>query len=134
MKYFTLNELTKSATAKRLHIDNTPNVEIKQNLTALVDNILDPLREAWGKPIIVSSGYRCPTLNKAVGGVKNSQHTLGQAADIHTVSDTVEDNKKLYQLIRELDLPVDQCINEYNYNWVHVSYSQKNRRQYLSVN
>lgn len=134
MKYFTLNELTKSATAKRLKIDNTPNDEVTKNLTALVDNVLDPLREAYSKPIIVSSGYRCPTLNKAVGGVKNSQHTLGQSADIHTVSDTVEDNKKLYELIRKLDLPVDQCINEYNYNWIHVSYSQKNRRQYLSIN
>lgn len=133
MKYFTLNELTKSATAKRLKIDNTPNDEVKHNLTALVANILDPLRKAYGNPIIVSSGYRCPQLNKAVGGVKNSQHTLGMAADIHTVSDTVEDNKKLYQLIRELDLPVDQCINEYNYNWIHVSYSQKNRRQYLYI-
>lgn len=134
MKYFTINELTKSATAKRLKIDNTPNDEVIKNLTALVDNVLDPLREAYGQPIIVSSGYRCPQLNKAVGGVKNSQHTLGMAADIHTVSDTVEDNKKLYQLIRTLDLPVDQCINEYNYNWIHVSYSQKNRRQYLSIN
>lgn len=133
MKYFTINELTKSATAKRLKIDNTPNDEVIKNLTALVDNVLDPLREAYGKPIIVSSGYRCPQLNKAVGGVANSQHRTGQAADIHTVSDTVEDNKKLYQLIRTLDLPVDQCINEYNYNWIHVSYSQKNRRQYLSI-
>lgn len=134
MKYFTLTELTKSATAKRLKIDNTPNDEVIKNLTALVDNILDPLREAYGKPIIVSSGYRCPKLNKAVGGVANSQHRTGHAADIHTVSDTLEDNKKLYELVRTLDLPVDQCINEYNYNWIHVSYSQKNRRQYLSIN
>jgi len=133
MKYFTLNELIKSSTAKRLKIDNTPNDEVIKNLTALVDNILDPLREAWGKPIIVSSGYRCPKLNTAVGGVKNSQHTTGEAADIHTVSDTVEDNKKLYQLIRTLDLPVDQCINEYNYNWIHVSFGEKHRRQYLSI-
>ena len=60
MKYFTIVELTKSATASRRGIDNTPSSTIKANLTELVDNILDPLREAWGAPIIVSSGYRCP--------------------------------------------------------------------------
>jgi uncharacterized protein YcbK (DUF882 family) len=134
MKYFTLKELTKSATASRLKIDNTPDANVIQNLNALVNNILDPLREAYGKPIIVSSGYRCPKLNKAVGGVPTSQHMLGQAADIHTVSDSVEDNKKLYELIRKLDLPVDQCINEYNYNWIHVSYGPRNRRRYFNIN
>lgn len=133
MKYFTINELTKSATANRLKIDNTPSAQIQNNLEALVENVLDPLRQAWGQPIIVSSGYRCPALNKAVGGVANSQHKLGQAADIHTVSDTPADNKKLYLLIQKLGLPVDQCINEYGYNWIHVSYSPRHRRQYFKI-
>lgn len=133
MKYFSIDELCKSATAKRLKIDNTPSEYVKANLTALVKNVLDPLREAWKAPIIVGSGYRCEKLNKAVGGVPNSQHKVGQAADIHTVSDKPSDNKKLYELIRKLNLPVDQCINEYGYNWIHVSYSPRHRRQYFAI-
>ena len=133
MKYFTLNELTASTTAKRKGIDNTPDATVKANLTALVANILDPLREAYGKPIVVSSGYRSPKLNRAVGGAAKSQHVTGQAADIHTLSDTPADNKKLYDLILKLKLPFDQLINEYNFNWVHVSYSPRNRRQILKI-
>lgn len=133
MKYFTINELCKSYTAKRNKIDNTPTKEAEQNLINLVNNILDPLREAWGAPIIIGSGYRCPELNKLVGGVKNSQHVTGEAADIKTVSDTKEDNKKLYELIKELNLPVDQCINEYDYDWIHVSYGPRNRRSYFAI-
>ncbi len=133
MKYFTIPELTKSATASRRKIDNTPSAAVIANLTALVDNILDPLREAWGAPIIVTSGYRCVRLNAAVGGVKASQHTLGQAADIRTVSDKPADNKRLFDLIVKLGLPYDQLIDEYGYNWVHVSYSSRNRRQILHI-
>ena len=133
MKYFTLNELTASTTAKRKGIDNTPDATVKANLTALVANILDPLREAYGKPIVVSSGYRCPKLNRTVGGAAKSQHVTGQAADIHTLSDTPADNKKLFDLIQSLKLPFDQLINEYNFNWVHVSYSPRNRRQILKI-
>ena len=133
MKYFTIQELTKSATASRKGINNTPDESVKRNLNSLVDNILDPLREAWGEPIIVTSGYRCGRLNKAVGGAAKSQHMYGQAADIRTVSDKPSDNKKLFDLIRELKLPYDQLIDEYNYNWVHVSYSSRNRRQILHI-
>lgn len=132
-KYFTINELTKSSTAKRLGIDNTPTQEIKDNLSKLIDNILDPLREAYQQPIIVSSGFRCKALNKAVGGAASSQHCLGMAVDIHTVSNTKESNKKLFELIKSLKLPFDQLINEYNYTWVHVSYSPRNRRQILNI-
>lgn len=85
MKYFTIAELTKSLTAIRRNIDNTPSEEIRRSLTALVDNILDPLREAYGKPIIVTSGYRCDKLNKAVKGAASSQHVKGEAADIRTL-------------------------------------------------
>lgn len=133
MKYFTIQELTKSATASRRGINNTPDDSVKKNLTLLVEHILDPLREAWGAPIIVTSGYRCGRLNKAVGGAAKSQHLYGQAADIRTVSDRPEDNKKLFDLIRELKLPYDQLIDEYNYNWVHVSYGPRNRRQILHI-
>lgn len=132
-KYFTINELTKSSTAQRLHIDNTPTQTVKDNLNKLIDNILDPLREQYGQPIIVNSGYRCTKLNKAVGGTSNSQHALGQAADIRTVSNSKESNKQLFELIRKLKLPFDQLINEYNFDWVHVSYGPKNRRQVLNI-
>lgn len=132
-KYFSIAELTKSSTAIKKKINNTPTKEIENNLNQLIDNILDPLREAWGQPIIVGSGYRCEALNKAVGGAAHSQHKLGQAADIHTKSDSREDNKKLFELIKQLKLPFDQLINEYNYNWIHVSYSPRNRRQILNI-
>lgn len=133
MKYFTIRELTRSVTASNKGIDNTPDETVKGNLAALVEKILDPLRERWGAPIIVSSGYRCPKLNRAVGGAKTSQHMKGQAVDIRTVSDTVEDNKKLFNLIIKMGLPFDQLINEYNYNWIHVSYGPRNRRQVLHI-
>lgn len=132
-KYFTIKELTKSTTATRLKIDNTPSQEIKENLEALVENILDPLREEYGEPIIVTSGYRCEKLNAAVGGVKTSQHRLGQAADIRTVSDKPESNKKLFDLIISMKLPYDQVIDEYGYDWIHVSYSPRHRRQILHI-
>ena len=132
-KYFTINELTKSATAQRLHIDNNPTQEVKDNLNKLIDNVLDPLRELYGKPIIVNSGYRCTKLNKAIGGAKNSQHLVGQASDIRTVQNTKESNKELFDLIKNSKLPFDQLINEYDYNWVHVSYSPRNRRQILTI-
>lgn len=132
-KYFTINELTKSATAQRLHINNNPTQEVKDNLNKLIDNVLDPLRELYGKPIIVNSGYRCTKLNKAIGGAKNSQHLVGQASDIRTVQNTKESNKELFDLIKNSKLPFDQLINEYDYNWVHVSYSSRNRRQVLAI-
>ena len=78
-KYFSIAELTKSETANKRKINNKPTKEVENCLNQLIDNILDPLREAYGQPIIVSSGYRCPELNKAVGGARTSQHTLGQA-------------------------------------------------------
>ena len=126
MKYFTFNELCRSETASKHKIDNPPSAEIIANLTALVDNVLDPLREAWGRPIIVTSGYRCEVLNKLVGGAPTSQHKQGQAADISAGS--IEDNKKLFDLAIKLKLPYDQIIDEYGYKWVHISYSSTRRR------
>ena len=133
MKYFTINEMIRSATAKRHGIENIPDEQSRVNLKLLVENILDPLREAWGAPIIVDSGYRCPALNRIVKGSDTSQHLLGQAADIHTLKDTVAENKMLFSLIRELKLPYDQLIDEYNYNWIHVSYSPRHRRRILHL-
>ena len=126
MKYFTIKELIKSTTATAKKIDNTPTKEVEDNLTKLVDKILDPLREAYGKPIKVNSGYRCPKLNRAVGGSATSQHVLGQAADI-TGGSKLE-NKILFDLIKSLKLPFDQLIWENGGVWVHVSFGPRNRR------
>lgn len=131
MKYFSLKELTESDTAARKGIDNTPDAIVKANLTALVANVLDPLREAYGKPIVVNSGYRCEKLNKLVGGAKKSQHLTGQAADIRSVSRSVAENKKIFNLIVKLGLPYDQLIDEYGYKWVHVSYNMKGNRKQI---
>ena len=134
MKYFTMDELTHSATAIRKGIDNTPDSKVKANLTALVANVLDPLREAYGKPIVVSSGYRCAKLNRAVGGVARSQHLSGQAADIQSAGKSRSEHKKLFDLARKLNLPYDQLIDEHDYKWVHISFNPKgNRRQVLHV-
>ena len=133
MKYFALKEFVKSNTAARLGIDNSPNEEVKKNLEELAENILDPLRERYGKPIIVTSGYRCGKLNKAVGGAVKSQHMTGEAADIRSVDDSKEENKRIFDLILEMKLPFDQLINEHNYDWVHVSYGERNRRMVLKV-
>ena len=133
MKYFTIKEMTKSATAQRKGIKNDPSIQVCKALTALIEKVLDPLREAYGKPIIVTSGYRCEKLNKAVGGAASSQHVKGEAADIRSVQDTPEENKKLFDLIVKLGLPFDQLINEYNYDWVHVSFGARHRRQKLKA-
>lgn len=129
MKYFTIKELCDSDTARRRNIKNDPTAEIEKNLTALVDNVLDPLREAWGKPITVNSGYRCPALNRAVRGSVTSDHIKGFAADI--TAGTRAENKKLFQMILDLGLPFKQLIDERNYSWVHVSYDPNNLRHQI---
>ena len=130
MKYFTIAELTRSDTARRLGIDNKPPASAVKALTVLVDEVLDPLREAWGGPIRVNSGYRCPELNKAVGGSPSSQHQRGEAADITVGSRS--GNRRLLALIKQLNLPVDQCIDEKGCRWIHVSHrSGRNRRMYM---
>lgn len=136
MKYFTFQEFERSETAYRHAIDNSVPEAAKAGIAALVDNVLDPLREAWGRPITVTSGYRCPRLNKAVGGVASSQHTKGEAADITTGNEI--DNAKLFQLAIKLKLPFDQLIFEKGDlrtgpKWVHVSHKAggENRRQII---
>ena len=133
MKYFIIEELTDSAVARQLHIDNTPDKMCIQNLQALVEHVLDPAREALGKPIRVNSGYRCPRLNKCVGGVDNSQHIKGEAADIDTGHPA--ENKRLFEIL--LKLPFDQLIwergNKQGPAWIHVSYKRngENRKEVL---
>lgn len=123
MKYFTIKELTKSSTAEAKGIDNTPTPEVERNLTALVDNILDGVRGIYGKPITVNSGYRCPELNKAVGGSATSDHVKGFAADI--TGGSKEENERLFNIIKH-NFHFSQLIDEKNFSWVHVSYNPNN--------
>jgi len=120
-KYFTLKELTCTNSG----LVNSPNKPELANLKLLVEKILDPLRELYGKPIHINSGYRSSLVNKAVGGAKTSQHVKGQAADI-TGGDK-EQNEILFNLIAE-NFEFDQLINEKDFSWVHVSYSDTNNR------
>ena len=134
MKYFTIEELCASDTAERKKIDNTPNADARLRMQRLIEQLLDPIRAAWGGPITVNSGYRSPALNKAVGGVSNSQHMKGEAADITVGS--AGDNKRLFDKIVELQkagkIAFDQLIDESNYSWLHISFkSVGNRNEVL---
>lgn len=132
MRNFTIQELTASATAEAKKIKNDPTPEAAENLKLLVDNVLDPLRDAYGKPVIVTSGYRSPALNAAVKGSKTSQHMKGQAADI--TAGSKQENKKLFEMAQKLNLPYCQLIDEKNFSWVHISYDKNNvKRQILHL-
>lgn len=128
-KNFSYDELIASATAKRLGLDNTPTPEEKEKLRQLAEDILQPIRDAWKSPIVVTSGYRSEEVNKAVGGVKTSQHRLGEAADIKVGGK--ERNRKLfnfiYKLISKGDIKVGQLIDEYSYSWIHISLPRKGK-------
>lgn len=127
MKYFTLEEFQRSETAHRMGIDNSIPLLYIPNITRLVDNVLDPLREAYGNPIRITSGYRCPKLNKAVGGVYGSQHQYGMAADIVGTPNTRGELYKLASLVKSLNLEHDQMILEKN-SWIHISYKEGSNR------
>ena len=134
--HFTIEELYASETAKRLGIDNKPSVQKMINLVYLAANVLEPLRVAMGEPVKISSGYRCEKLNKAVGGVYNSQHLKGQAADICIDGDMAK-GRRWFNYIRD-HLPFDQLIWEHDKSgtyWIHVSFVYpdfgKNRRQVI---
>lgn len=122
-KNFSYDEMVYSATAERLKLDNTPNEKEKANLVRLVLEILQPVRDKWGRPIVVTSGFRSEAVNKAVGGARNSQHRLGEAADIKIGSKS--QNKALFNFILDMvnkgEIKVGQLIDEYGYSWVHVS-------------
>ena len=121
--HFTLSEMTASGTAIKEKIDNRPSQQQILNLQALCENILEPVRRHFGRTLI-SSGYRSEALNKAVGGVSNSQHLLGEAADIHCSS--VEEARRRFGFIRD-NCDFDQLLLERKLNigtcWLHVSYT-----------
>jgi uncharacterized protein YcbK (DUF882 family) len=122
-KNFTYDELVYSATAERLALDNTPNEKEVEKLRKLANEVLQPIRDKWGSPIIVTSGFRSEEVNKAVGGVPNSQHRTGEAADLKIGSKA--QNKALFNFILDMvkkgELQCGQLIDEYGYSWVHIS-------------
>ena len=141
MKYFTIEELCASDVARTRNIPNHPTSDVRENLTRLIDRVLDPIREAWGGPVTVTSGFRAQLLNKAVGGVATSQHLSGEAADITVGSQA--DNRRLFELVvslqKEGKIAFDQLIWEKGSatgpQWLHVSYRLgRNRNQILHLN
>jgi uncharacterized protein YcbK (DUF882 family) len=127
---FSLEELTRSADATKLKIANRPSMNEINNLKALAENVLQPLRDAVGV-ISINSGYRCKKLNDAVGGSDTSQHMLGQAADFKCA-----DMAKAFDHIKK-NLPFDQLIWEHGNDtqpaWIHVSYSPRHRKQVIRI-
>jgi hypothetical protein len=133
-----LEEVIKSPTAIKLGIDNTPNEEHLNNLKDWAKNIFQPIRNHFKVPIFISSGYRSPELNEKIGGVKNSQHCLGQACDIDQDNkNSIVTNKEIFDFIED-NLEFDQLIYEFgtdsNPDWVHVSYKEgSNRNEILKT-
>lgn len=121
--YFTLAELTKSETAARHKINNTPPATVIDNLQYGVDMVLDPLRRLYGQPIKINSGYRCPQLNKLVGGVTNSWHQEGNAADIHISNEN--EAKVIFNWLKMLP-SVDTALFEHSKTaqWLHVQWDK----------
>jgi len=131
-KDFTLAEMLRSEVATRRGFTEQfmPPIEVVRNLELLTVNILQPLRDVVRSQVHISSAYRCARVNKAVNGARNSQHMVGQAADILNYE---YGNEYLFRKIQELDLPFDQLINEFSFAWVHVSFGPQNRKQILEI-
>jgi zinc D-Ala-D-Ala carboxypeptidase len=130
-KNFTLTELISSETALRKGIDNNPPTAVINHLKNLVENVLQPLRDKYGKPINITSGYRSPSLNKTIGGSTSSQHCFGQAADFTVPK---EDAKQVFEILKSMQF--DQLIwefgNDHSPQWFHVSFNaQRNRKEIL---
>ena len=130
-KYFTVAEMLKSETAEKNQINNTPSVEVEQNIEELL-GVLDGLREFYGKPIRITSGYRCAELNRLVRGVPTSAHIIGYAADLRPVGDTFENFKASVQKwLKKSRVKFDQCIIERNKTtqWVHFGLYHRKGQQ-----
>jgi hypothetical protein len=130
-KHITIEEAIFSATALRAKIDNKPSETELESMKYVAENLFEPLREWYGKPIKINSFFRNPKLNKLVKGSATSQHVKGEAIDIS--AGTKEENKKLFDYVCN-NLNFDQCINEYNFTWVHISLKKVgNRKQILVI-
>jgi len=132
-KNFTMSEVTRSNTAKRLGIDNTPKNAHLKNMQHLITNLVQPMRDALG-PIRITSGYRSPDLNRAIGGSKKSQHCKAQAVDVQFWKDGEMCNQEIYRWVLNSDIEFDQMINEFDFAWIHISLKDKgSRRQVLEA-
>ena len=132
-KNFVLSEITRSNTARRKGISNEPEKEHLASLQTIITELVQPMRDAIG-PIRISSGYRSPKLNKAIGGSSRSQHCKGQALDLQFWQDGKMNNKVIYDWVLDSGLDFDQMINEFDFAWIHISFnSSKNRRQVLEA-
>ena len=132
-KHLSLAEVTRSETAKRKGVSNMPTPEHLENFKLLAEKVFEPIREHFGVPIHISSGYRSKELNKAIGGSSSSEHCEGRAIDIDMDgSASGVTNKQVFDFIKE-NLNFNQLINEFDYSWVHVSYNPngKQRKQVL---
>jgi hypothetical protein len=123
--------ISKHLSKKEYFRDFETTPELEANAKALAENVFEPLRLAIGKPIRCNSGYRSKAYNVKIGGAKNSQHTTAEAIDLDMGNK--DDNKAMFDFIKN-NLNFDQLINEFNYSWIHVSFSRaKNRKQVLKA-
>jgi len=136
---FTLGEMVASDTAKKKGIDNTPTLLAIMHLEELCKNLLQPIRDAWGKPIKVTSGYRCYKLNLAVGGSPTSAHVFGWAADLKPASGSYEEFERfVVEFLKESGIPFDQVIREKSgkSRWLHIGFKNgagKQRKMILDI-
>jgi hypothetical protein len=126
-EHLELSEVIRSESAKRNGISNMPTAEHIENFKILATKVFEPIREHFGVPIRISSGYRSAELNKCVGGSATSQHSTGEAIDIDQDQTTIT-NKQVFEYIKD-NLAFDQLINEFNYAWVHVSYKANGKQR-----
>jgi len=129
-KNFSRAEIEHSNTAKRLGISNEMSKKHLENMQGLLDNLIQPLRDSIGS-IRVSSGYRSPSLNRAIGGSSRSQHCKAEALDLQFWEKGKMNNKIIYDWILESDLEFDQMINEFDFSWIHISLKKNNNREQL---
>ena len=126
-EHLELSEVIRSESAKRNGISNMPTAEHIENFKILATKVFEPIREHFGVPIRISSGYRSAELNKCVNGSATSQHSTGEAIDIDQDQTTIT-NKQVFEYIKD-NLAFDQLINEFNYSWVHVSYKANGKQR-----
>ena len=132
-KNFVLSEITLSNTARRKGISNEPEKKHLANLQTIITELIQPMRDAIG-PIRISSGYRSPKLNRAIGGSSRSQHCKGEALDLQFWKDGEMNNQVIYDWVLDSGLEFDQMINEFDFAWIHISFSSgKNRKQVLEA-
>ncbi len=126
-EHLDLSEIIRSDSAKRNGISNMPTPDHIENFKILATKVFEPIREHFGVPIRISSGYRSAELNKCIGGSATSQHSTGEAIDIDQDGTTIT-NKQVFDYIKD-NLAFDQLINEFNYAWVHVSYKANGKQR-----